>query len=153
PWRFSFDPATGDLWIADVGQDTLEELDVLPRARQAGANLGWPMYEGSSCYTPPCDPAGLVFPLDEREHSNGWCAIIGGAMVRGGCYPDLAGEFFYSDNCHGGLFRARLVADHLEIVDPLAGDLPYAPTVIHANWRGELYVGDLFGNVARIEAQ
>lgn len=153
PWRFGFDPPTGDLWIADVGQDRIEELDVLHHDQQRGANLGWSMYEGSECFHPPCDPTGLVFPKDERRHSDGWCAIIGGAMYRGSCFPDLDGEFFYSDNCRGGLSRARLVDDALEIVDPAAGDLPYVPTVLHADWRGDVYVGDLFGNLSRVEAQ
>lgn len=152
PWRFTFDRATGDLWIGDVGQGAFEEVDVLRAGQQAGANLGWSMYEGNTCYHPPCDPTGLVFPKDVRTHAtDGWCAVIGGEVYRGACYPDLVGEYFYTDHCRGGLSRAKLVGDTLEVVD-LANELPYNPTTIHADGHGELYIADLFGNVFQLEA-
>jgi len=143
PWRWSFDRETGDMWIADVGASTIEELDVLAPAQQRGANLGWSMYEGSRCNTPPCDPTGKVFPQDERDHVNQkWTAIIGGQVYRGTCYPDLVGWYFYTDISAHVLIKARRKLDgSLEIVD-LPGNLPRSPTSIHADARGELYMTD-----------
>ena len=70
PWRFSFDPATGDMFIADVGQGEIEEINVL-EAGVGGANFGWNIYEGTNCYRSPCDGAGLSFPVHEYPHRSG----------------------------------------------------------------------------------
>jgi len=153
PWRWSFDRGTGDMWIGDVGKATIEELDVLTPAQQNGANLGWSIYEGSVCNTPPCDPAGKRFPQDERTRAaTGWASIIAGQVYRGTCYPDLLGWHFYSDNAVGGLAKARLKADGtLEIVD-LTGVFPHRPVSIHADARGELYMTDVSGFIYHLEA-
>ncbi|MCX5742716.1 MAG: PQQ-dependent sugar dehydrogenase [Proteobacteria bacterium] len=152
PWRWSFDRATGDLWIGDVGQGEIEEVDVLTPTEQPGANLGWNMYEGTSCFRPPCDPAGKTMPRDQRTHADGWTAIIGGQVYRGACYPDLVGWYFYTDNGHGGLAKARRQPDgSLEIVD-LPGAFPSSPSSIHADAAGELYETDTRGNVFHLEA-
>ena len=104
PWRFAFDPTAGLLFIADVGQNAWEEVDVEPRT-QGGLNYGWRIMEGAHCYDPnPCaaDTAGLglVLPALEYDHSNG-CSIIGGFVYRGARSPSLAGQYFYSDYCSG----------------------------------------------------
>jgi glucose/arabinose dehydrogenase len=153
PWRWSFDRGTGDLWIGDVGKASIEELDVLTPAQQNGANLGWSIYEGSRCNTPPCDPAGKVFPLDQRERAaTGWAAIVAGQVYRGTCYPDLVGWHFYSDDTVGGLAKARLRPDGtLEVVD-LTGVFPRRPVSLHADARGELYMTDVSGFVYHLEA-
>ena len=164
PWRWSFDRATGDLWIGDVGEGQVEEVDVLVAGNQRGANLGWSAFEGTSCCLtqpdhcrqqppqPPCDPAGKTFALDHRAHADGWRAIIGGQVYRGACYPDLAGWYFYTDNVRGGLSRARLTAPGtLEVVD-LPGAFPASPSSLHADARGELYETDTAGNVYHLEA-
>jgi len=164
PWRWSFDRATGDLWIGDVGEAQVEELDVLEAGRQRGANLGWSAYEGASCCMTqadhclqsgaqqPCDPAGKTFALDHRSHASGWSAIVGGQVYRGTCYPDLVGWYLYSDFGHGGLAKARKLPDGtLEIVD-LPGEFPAHPSSIHADARGELYETDTAGGVYHIEA-
>jgi glucose/arabinose dehydrogenase len=151
PWRFSFDSATGDLWIGDVGQATIEEIDVLHQGHMAGANLGWSKYEGNNCFHGPCDPTGLVFPVDSRVHDD-YCAIIGGEVYRGALYPDLVGEYFYTDYCRGGLVRGHLLAgDAFEAVD-VPGDLPARPSCLHHAADGELYVADVYGNIYHIEA-
>src|SRR5215468_4546088 len=99
PWRWSFDRATGDLWIGDVGQNTDEELDVLKPADQPGANLGWSMYEGTRCYgNYTCAPTGKLMPQVTRGAAQNWHAIIGGQVYRGSCFPDLVGTYFFSDN-------------------------------------------------------
>lgn len=153
PWRWSFDRETGDLWLGDVGSNTIEELDVLTPEEQPGANLGWSMYEGSTCFTPPCDPAGKVFPRDERERmATGWFSIVAGQVYRGTCYPDLVGWHFYTDNGVGGLAKARRKSDgSLEIAN-LEGTFPSRPVSIHEDARRELYMTDVSGFVYRLEA-
>ncbi len=100
PWRYAFDRAAGLLYIADVGQNLWEEVDVAP-AGQGGLNYGWPIMEGLHCFRPnPCGTAGLVQPAVEYGHSNG-CSIIGGFVYRGSRAPSLVGQYFYSDYCSG----------------------------------------------------
>jgi len=154
PWRWSFDKQTGDLWIGDVGQSEIEELTVLRAGDQAGKNLGWNMYEGSRCFAPPCDPAGITMPQDERTHADGWISIIAGEVYRGTCYPDLVGWHFYTDHAsqNAGLWRARLKADGtLEIVDT-GVDLPNNTASIHADARGELFLTTTSGTIHHIAA-
>ncbi len=104
PWRFSFDRQTGDLYIADVGQDAWEEVDFQPASSAGGENYGWRCYEGNHPYnTSGCKPpSSYVFPVAEYPHgtndSNG-CSIIGGYVYRGSAYPSLQGIYFYADLC------------------------------------------------------
>jgi len=101
PWRFAFDRAAGLLYIADVGQDLWEEVDVAP-AGQGGLNYGWPIMEGLHCFRPnPCGTTGLVQPAVEYGHANNGCSIIGGFVYRGSRAPSLVGQYFYSDYCSG----------------------------------------------------
>ncbi|HWU87821.1 MAG TPA: PQQ-dependent sugar dehydrogenase, partial [Kofleriaceae bacterium] len=118
-WRWSFDRATGDMWLGDVGQSAWEEIDLLRAGHQAGANLGWSMYEADRCFKPPCDPTGMTFPIHARSHDvDLWTAIIGGEVYRGTCYPALVGWYFFTDNGFGGLVKARLRDDGtLDVVD------------------------------------
>lgn len=103
PWRFSFDRTTGLFYLADVGQDRIEEVDVVP-ASTAGVNYGWNITEGSSCYaTSNCNKAGIQLPVLEYDHSNGACSVTGGYVYRGTAMPELAGHYFYSDYCAGFL--------------------------------------------------
>ena len=151
PWRWSFDRATGDMWIGDVGAATIEELDVLAPAMQRGANLGWSPYEGSNCLNPPCDPTGKVFPLDERNHNTGWVAIVGGQVYRGSCYPDLVGTYFYGSYGLVELSTARLTPSFTLDVHDYPGPYP-SPVSLHADSRGELYETDVRGFVWHLEA-
>ena len=91
PWRFSFDRETGQLWVADVGQNQLEEIDV----GVAGANFGWPAMEGTDCYDGPCD-GSYEPPVYEYRHTVG-TSITGGFVYRGCKMPDLHGNYFFSD--------------------------------------------------------
>jgi glucose/arabinose dehydrogenase len=110
PWRFAFD---GDqLYIADVGQDQREEIDLEPAA-QGGLNYGWNRMEGSACYlSQTCDPTGLALPVLDYGHADPGlpCSITGGYVYRGAAIPELAGRYFYSDYCLGFL-RSFLAAD------------------------------------------
>lgn len=104
PWRFSFDPLTGDLWIADVGQNKIEEIDFQPASSTGGENYGWRCYEGSDVFSndSDCPPASeLVFPVYEFTHSGspGGCSVTGGVVYRGTQFPDLYGKYFFTDFC------------------------------------------------------
>jgi glucose/arabinose dehydrogenase len=98
PWRFSFDRLTGALIIGDVGQDQQEEVDFAPRGTGAGANYGWSVFEGDRRNKPGRAP-GAVFPVLVTHHSQGYCAIIGGYVVRDRSVPALYGRYVYGDLC------------------------------------------------------
>jgi glucose/arabinose dehydrogenase len=103
PWRFSFDRSIGDLYIADVGQGTYEEVDFQPAASKGGENYGWRIMEGLHCYNPRqgCTQTGLVLPIAEYSHDEGGCSITGGYVYRGLDYPVLNGAYFFGDYCTG----------------------------------------------------
>jgi glucose/arabinose dehydrogenase len=99
PWRFHFDPATGDLYIADVGQNEWEWVHVTPAGELEGRNFGWNILEGSRCFRrKTCDKTGLTLPVIEYPHPTG-CSITGGVVYRGEALPALRGHYFYSDFC------------------------------------------------------
>lgn len=98
PWRFSFDRRSGDLIIGDVGQDTEEELDFAARGHGAGANYGWSIFEGDLRFKPGSAP-GAIRPALVTRHSDGYCAIIAGYVVRDPALSSLDGQYLYGDNC------------------------------------------------------
>ena len=102
PWRSSFDRATGDLYVGDVGQGQWEEIDVHPAGSPGGQNYGWPCYEGDHVYnTTGCAPiSNYTFPIFEYSHSDG-CAVIGGYVYRGTDYPPMVGRYLLADYCSG----------------------------------------------------
>ena len=107
PWRYAFDATTNLLYIADVGQDAHEEVDVVATNR-SGLNFGWPIMEGFSCYSPSsgCDQTGLEKPIIDYPHTDG-CSITGGYVYRGSAIPGIRGHYFYSDYCSGFLKSFR----------------------------------------------
>lgn len=104
PWRFSFDRLTGNLFIADVGQDMWEEVDFVPAGQPGGMNFGWSYYEGMHPYQ-DMPPANLTFtwPVTEYSHADG-CAVTGGYVYRGKALPELEGIYFYGDYCSGNIW-------------------------------------------------
>lgn len=100
PWKFSFDRQTGDLWIADVGQNQYEEVN-RAASTESGLNYGWRCYEGNTAYnTAGCATQGTMkSPLFTTNHSNGFCSITGGFVYRGTQYPNFQGKYFFSDYC------------------------------------------------------
>jgi glucose/arabinose dehydrogenase len=107
PWRFAFDRAEGTLYIADVGQNRIEEIDVVPASR-AGLNYGWNLMEGADCYRGGnCNRSGLQMPALTYDHSGGACTVIGGFVYRGRRIPSIVGHYFYSDYCAGWLRSFR----------------------------------------------
>src|SRR3954468_12352665 len=109
PWRFSFDRLTGDLYIADVGQDQYEEIDVAPGGGDAGKgiNYGWNIMEATHCLGGgQCDQTGLTLPAFEYGHDQG-CSITGGYVYRGSAIPALQGLYFFGDYCQGWVRSIR----------------------------------------------
>lgn len=108
PWRFSFDLDTGDLFIADVGQNEWEEVNFQPAASTGGENYGWRIMEGSQCFNPdPCDSSGLVLPVAEYNHATSGCSVTGGHVYRGFRWPRLFGLYLYGDYCSGRIWALR----------------------------------------------
>jgi glucose/arabinose dehydrogenase len=108
PWRYSFDRATGELWIGDVGQNAWEEIDVVDARTGGGANFGWKTMEGFHCYSPRerCDPAGLTLPVHAYGRNDG-CSVTGGYVYRGKAIPALAGAYLFTDYCTGRIWALR----------------------------------------------
>lgn len=106
PWRFSFDRATADLYIADVGAYTWEEIDVVRASDAAGADFGWDTMEGRSCYKPRtlCDRTGLTEPTLAYGREAG-CSVIGGYVYRGNGFPALLGSYVFGDFCTGRIWK------------------------------------------------
>ncbi len=101
PWRFAFDREAGNLYIADVGQGALEEVNVVSSAR-AGVNYGWNVMEGSACFNASsCNRQGLELPALEYNHAGSACSVTGGFVYRGAAIPEIAGHYFYGDYCAG----------------------------------------------------
>jgi glucose/arabinose dehydrogenase len=101
PWRYSFDRRTGDLWIGDVGQGEIEEVDRLPRGTTGLVNFGWDVYEGRRQFEDkPLGPGRLVQPIAQYTHAQG-CSITGGYVYRGKNVPRLAGRYVFGDYCSG----------------------------------------------------
>jgi glucose/arabinose dehydrogenase len=109
PWRFAFDRVTGDLFVGDVGQNALEEIDWLPSGTGAGANLGWRMMEGHACTNlgggVPCLDSALTRPILQYAHDAG-CSVTGGTVYRGTAVAALAGRYVYGDYCSGRIWSA-----------------------------------------------
>ncbi|HEX5586309.1 MAG TPA: PQQ-dependent sugar dehydrogenase [Acidimicrobiia bacterium] len=110
PWRFSFDTRTGDLWIGDVGQDEIEEIDFAPttNGRDAGKgdNFGWNRLEGNDPFRGDV-PAEVVAPVATQTHEDGWLAVIGGYVYRGSKIKPLRGVYLYSDYYKGDILGLR----------------------------------------------
>jgi glucose/arabinose dehydrogenase len=157
PWRFSFDPETGLVWIADVGQDRYEEIDRIDPATARGANLGWNLMEASHCFVEAaCSSDGLVVPLAEYGREQG-CSVTGGHVYRGADIDGLQGWYLFGDYCTGLLFGVPSDAEA-----PTDGSA-LAPRVLLETGRsissfgtdsdGELYLTDIGGGtLSRIVA-
>lgn len=121
PWRFSFDRATGDLWIADVGQYQIEEIDFQPADSRGGENYGWRLMEGRDCYNPSedCNPEKfLALPIHQFEHSGGRCSITGGYVYRGKAIPALVGKYLFGDFCSGEIWALSVDSQNgIEVQD------------------------------------
>jgi glucose/arabinose dehydrogenase len=152
PFRFSFDRASGDLWIGDVGQGAWEEVDVVRRNEPGGDDLGWNVMEGNHCYKPAdnCDTTAMTRPVSEYGHDQG-CAVIGGNVYRGEAYTQLIGGYLFSDSCSGTIWA--IPASTTLLVQPApVGQVSGSPAGFGEDTAGELYIASLDGTIWKLTA-
>ena len=157
PWRFSFDRANGDIYIADVGQNLYEEVDYEPHGSGGGRNYGWPLMEGLHCYgSATCNRTGLTLPVLEYPHQDG-CSITGGYVYRGRELPELDGVYFYGDYCTGivrsfNIDQGKAVnaRDWTSTLRAQSGGPMAGLSSFGQDARGELYLVLLSGEVYQI---
>jgi glucose/arabinose dehydrogenase len=150
PWKFTFDPVTHDLWIADVGQNQIEEVDVVPAPTDGsvagrGASFGWSAFEGDTRFNSDQPADGHVAPVLTYSHGADGCSISGGAPYRGAAIPDLWGGYVYSDYCSGKVWALDYAgARNLQL------GTRDSVTAVIAGPDQELYVLSASGSVDRI---
>lgn len=156
PWRFSFDRATGDLWIGDVGQNRVEEIDFTPKGTPAGLNYGWKPMEGTACFaddacpaeTPVCGAKELVPPVLEYPHDDGNCSVTGGYVYRGRAIPALVGRYLFADYCSGRIWAAKPGKEGFDVQQ--LPDVVLSIVSFGEDWEGEIWAGTLEGKVYRL---
>jgi len=151
PWRFSFDRTSGNMWIADVGQGTFEEIN-FEKATDGGKNYGWRCYEGSKAYLPSgCkDKSQYVFPVIEYHHTEKRCSVTGGYVYRGVQSKELTGKYFYGDYCGGQVYLASEKNGTWEA--KLVASTPYQISTFGEDSQGEIYLADFkTGSIYLIE--
>lgn len=151
PFRASFDPVTGDLWVGDVGQSQREEVTLVG---PGGENHGWNMYEGNRCFSGPCDPTGMTFPQWDYTRSLGF-SVTGGYIYRGDDAPDMAGMYVYGD-LGGNVFARDIDAEpdmQYTIGDVDASQYcsgSYCLASMGMDNEGEIYVLTILGEIRKI---
>lgn len=148
PWRTSFDRQNGDLWIADVGQGAIEEVNRVAGAGK-GLNYGWKIMEGDQCYgASSCNRSGLTMPVYTYTHSGGRCSVTGGYVYRGSQYPTLQGTYLFADYCTGEVWSLRSGVAKVELTQALG------VSSFGEDEAGELYLLNLNqGKVFRVKAR
>jgi glucose/arabinose dehydrogenase len=149
PWRFSFDRATGDLWIGDVGQNLYEEVD-FARAGAGGVNFGWSQREGLHKFKGD-RPAGAVDPVYEYSHADGGVAVTGGYVYRGTRIPDLVGAYVFADYSQGHIIALQQRNGRVTAHRDLGAVITTGISSFAQDDAGELYVLDLGGKLWRID--
>jgi hypothetical protein len=154
PFKIAIDRPTGDLYIGDVGQNRIEEIDVGLATRRGGENYGWRITEGTQCFNPAsgCDRTAITPPVYEYTHAEG-CSVTGGVVYRGCRVPALAGTYFFGDFCTGLVRSFRFANGQAsELRDWTSGLRGVgAPSSFGIDAAGEVYVVDYDGEVYRLE--
>ena len=152
PWRFSFDRQTGDLWIADVGQDSWEEVDVAWAVDGGGRgmNFGWSAWEGDHRFNDDQSPDGVTPPIYEYPHGDKGCSISGGVRYRGAAIHELVGWYVYGDYCSGQVKALKITGNAVTDVVTL-GNVPSISAVTEAP-DGELLVLSVAGSIFAVKA-
>jgi glucose/arabinose dehydrogenase len=150
PWRFAFDRATADLYIADVGQDLWEEVDFQPAAGPGGENYGWNVMEGTHCFmADTCDATGKTLPVWEYPHPAGCASITGGVVYRGARFPAMRGIYFYADYCSGEIWG--LQRGDVDWQASLLLDTAYRITAFGEDEDGNVYLTNYYsGEIYRL---
>jgi glucose/arabinose dehydrogenase len=152
PWRFSFDRKTGDLYIADVGQNDFEEIHVQAADSKGGENYGWNIMEGLHCYnSSDCDQSNLIKPVLEYDHSQGDRSITGGYVYRGKEFPRMQGVYFYADYISGRLWGLQRTENDWET--KLLLETSYNISTFGEDEVGNLYLADLNGTIYKVEGK
>jgi glucose/arabinose dehydrogenase len=149
PWRFSFDRLTGDLYIPDVGEASVEEINVLPVGSTGGTNFGWSFFEGNTPFK-ATDKTGLTFPVVTYAHDSGNCSITGGYVYRGTALPALVGRYIFGDYCSGWLWSTYAKSANNWYTAELLATKQHITTFGEDN-AGEIYVGAM-GTVYKLVA-
>ncbi len=172
PWRSSFDALTGDLYVADVGENCWEEVNWIAGSSAGGENYGWRQMEGLQCYnpsetstctptgavcggSPPCNDASITRPVVNYSHASGGCSVTGGFVYRGCRMPSYRGRYFYGDFCTG-LVNSFVMSGGLPTspqnvssqVDP-GGTLAFNLSSFGVDGQGEIYAVSLAGSVRK----
>lgn len=147
PWRFSFDGTTGRLWLGDVGQSTLEEIDII----EAGGNYGWDTMEGTVCFTPPtgCDTTGLAMPIWAYGRGLGY-SVTGGVVYRGSALASYTGDYIYADYGTGRIWALRYNGvdppQNIELKDTALNIVSFG-----VDGENEVYICSLGGRIYRLQ--
>jgi len=151
PWRFSFDRNSGDLFIADVGQNAWEEVDFQPSTSIGGENYGWRRMEATHCFNPStgCQDGTLILPILEYSHANNACSITGGYRYQGSRFPRMKGIYFYGDFCNGLISGATQSSSGSWTTRSLLSTRLNIST-FGEDVNGEIYIADLNGAVYQI---
>lgn len=144
PWKISFDTGTGGLFIADVGQEALEEVNFQPASSSGGENYGWSIMEGTECNVSGCNPAALTLPVTEYTHDDG-CSITGGEVYRGSSYPNLYGAYLFGDYCTGKLWSLQNVNGNW--ITTLLADTDFRIQTFGLAEDGSVYLANRSGGV------
>ena len=147
PWRFSFDAATGDLYIADVGQNQWEEVNMEPAGSAGGLNYGWNIFEGTHPFAGGEETEDMLFPFAEYNHSQG-ISVTGGYVYRGSELPDLEGVYFYGDYGYGTVWAAYRTPDG-EWVSDVFMNTGRTISSFGVDEQNELYLVDYNGAVLK----
>jgi len=149
PWRYSFDRATDDLWIGDVGQNSVEEIDFAAGSSAGGENWGWPALEGDRANKGP-KPAGAIGPILDYDQDDGGCSVTGGYVYRGAAVGGLTGAYLYGDYCAGDVLAVRQEGGRVREDADLDLDVDGLSS-FGQDAAGELYALSLGGSVFRID--
>ncbi|SCY23371.1 PQQ-dependent sugar dehydrogenase [Flavobacterium caeni] len=156
PWKFSFDRGNGDLWIADVGQNAIEEINHVT-STTAGLNYGWKCYEGNAVYSPGCANPNVTytFPVATYSHSGGACSVTGGYRYTGTTYPNMQDKYFFADLCLNRIGMVNVNTNAITYSANFSTGNPNNPgfswTSLGEDMNGELYIASAaLGKIYRI---
>jgi len=146
PWRFSFDPDNGRLWVGDVGQNKYEEIDIIEK----GNNYGWNIMEGTHCYSPSrdCDTSGLTMPVTDYSHDLG-ISVTGGYVYRGPSLDNLNGEYIYADYGSGRIWSLNYSNANNPVINQLLR-ADFSISSFGVDEENELYICSLNGNIYKL---
>lgn len=172
PWRFSFDRLNGDMYIADVGQNLWEEINVIPFNSQGGQNFGWNIYEGNHCYPSDkeCEDEGFMMPIFEYPNNANYaktlfgikqpnmdgCSVTGGYVYRGENIPEMYGRYIFGDYCTGKIWSILIkgndidLLDHTEEILESMGKREFYLSSFGEDNNGEIYLVDYNGTIYKL---